>query len=131
MILQPKVVLIVEDEPLIRLVASETLADAGFEVIEAEHAEAALTALHRAASTISVLFTDIRMPGSMDGVQLAHRVHHTWPFIGLLVTSGNARPLLTPLPHPARFMAKPYDCNDIVAHVTALAAPRRAAFVSG
>ncbi len=104
------------------MVASETLLDAGFEVIEAEHADAALAKLHCDAPRISVLFTDIRMPGSMDGAQLAHRVHRAWPFIRLLVTSGNVRPVSPGLPKPARFLAKPYDSHDIVGHIRALLA---------
>ena len=58
----------------------------------------------------------------MDGAQLAHHVHDFWPFIRLLVTSGNARPVSPPLPQPARFVAKPYDSFAIVGHVRALLA---------
>ena len=121
---QLQVVLIAEDEPLIRMVACETLVDAGFSVIEAEHADAALAALHDAATRVDVLFTDVQMPGSMNGAQLAHCVHAIWPAVRLLVTSGNAKPVSPCLPQPARFLAKPYDGRDVVGHIKALLAPQ-------
>jgi two-component system, response regulator PdtaR len=72
-------VLVAEDEELVRLVIAETLRDEGLEVMEAEHAEAALGVLEQHAARIHVLFTDIQMPGSMDGLALAHHTAKTGP----------------------------------------------------
>jgi CheY-like chemotaxis protein len=78
-------VLVAEDEELVRLVVTEVLRDAGFEVIEAEHAEAALSVLEQHAARVHVLFTDIQMPGAMDGLALAHHTSQNWPEIALLI----------------------------------------------
>ena len=115
-------VVVVEDEPLIRLLAAETLTEAGFTVLEAGHAAEALTHLEAQAAAISVLFTDIHMPGQMDGLGLAHHALRHWPWIGQLLTSGRANPASGDLPLGSRFMAKPYDLDNAVAHVRALAA---------
>jgi two-component system, response regulator PdtaR len=71
-------VLIVEDEPLVRLGAVQTIEDAGFEVIEAANADEAIEILEK-RSDIRVVFTDVHMPGSMDGLKLAHAVRNRWP----------------------------------------------------
>jgi CheY-like chemotaxis protein len=101
-------VLIVEDEPLIRIGAVKIIEDAGFEVIEAASADEAIRILE-CRSDIRVVFTDIHMPGSMDGLKLAHAVRNRWPPIKIIVTSG--RDLITEqdLPQGGRFFAKPYD----------------------
>src|SRR5271165_1406307 len=83
-------VLVAEDEELVRLVIVQALLDEGFEVMEVEHAESALIVLESHGRRIHVLFTDIQMPGAMDGLALAHHTSKHWPWIGLLVTS--ARP---------------------------------------
>ena len=83
-------VLVAEDEELVRLVIAEALRDAGLEVMEAEHAEAALSVLEHHAARVHVLFADIQMPGSMDGLALARHISENWPEIALLITS--ARP---------------------------------------
>lgn len=87
------VVLIVEDEFLIRLHAAQIIEDAGFDVIEASNADEAIPILE-ARSDITVLFTDIQMPGSMDGLRLAAAVKGRWPPIKIVATSGivNVRP---------------------------------------
>jgi CheY-like chemotaxis protein len=84
------VVLIVEDEPLVRIGILENLAEAGFEVIEARNADEAIAILEQRPD-IHVVFTDIEMPGSMDGLRLAHFVRHRWPPIKIIATSGYAR----------------------------------------
>jgi CheY-like chemotaxis protein len=99
------------------------LEDAGFEVIEAEHAEAALSVLQINAASIRVLFTDIQMPGTMDGLAVAH--HHTaknWPKIALLLTSARPRPHQQSLPEKCRFLAKPYGHDHVIRHIRELAA---------
>jgi two-component system, response regulator PdtaR len=115
-------VLMAEDEELIRLVVVPALEDAGFEVIEAEHAEAALDILHTHAARIHVLFTDIHMPGSMDGLALAHHTAKHRPEIGLLLTSARPWPHQHNLPQKSRFLAKPYQHDHLIRHVRQLAA---------
>lgn len=88
----PNLVLVAEDEELVRLVIAEALRDAGLEVMEAEHAEAALRVLEHHAARVHVLFTDIQMPGSMDGLALAHHISENWPEIALLITSARPQP---------------------------------------
>ncbi len=102
------VVLIVEDEPLVRIGAVKIIEAAGFEVIEAASADEAIQMLE-CRSDIRVMFTDIHMPGSMDGLKLAHAVRNRWPPIKIIVTSG--RDLITgqDLPEGGRFFTKPYD----------------------
>jgi CheY-like chemotaxis protein len=101
-------VLVVEDESLVRLGAVTIIEDAGFEVIEAASADEAIGILE-CRSDIRVVFTDIHMPGSMDGLKLAHAVRNRWPPIKIIVTSG--RELITQhdLPEGGRFFCKPYD----------------------
>jgi CheY-like chemotaxis protein len=114
-------VLVAEDEELVRLIIVDALEDAGLEVIEAEHAEAALGVLQIHAARIHVLFTDIHMPGTMDGLALAHHTAKTWPEIALLLTS--ARPPHEPsLPEKCRFLAKPYRHDHVIRHIRELAA---------
>jgi two-component system, response regulator PdtaR len=115
-------VLVAEDEDLVRLVIVDALEDAGFEVIEAEHAEAALSILQIHAARIHVLFTDIQMPGAMDGLALAHHAATRWPKIALLITSGRPRPLQRSFPERSRFLAKPYRHNHVIRHIRELAA---------
>lgn len=91
------VVLIVEDEPLLRMDAVDFIEEAGFEVIEAAHAEEAIAIL-KARRDIAVVFTDIEMPGSMDGMKLAHVVRLGWPPILIVVASGRVMPREGELP---------------------------------
>jgi CheY-like chemotaxis protein len=106
-------VLIVEDEALIRIGAARMIEDAGFDVIEAANADEAIQTLE-SRSDIRVVFTDIHMPGSMDGLKLAHAVRHRWPPIKIVVTSGR-EPLPTgqDLPEGGRFFPKPYDPIEV------------------
>jgi len=105
-------VLIVDDEPLVRLCAVETVEDAGFEVIEAANADEALRILE-SRSDIHVVFTDVHMPGSMDGLKLAHAIRNRWPPIKIIVTSGREKVAEQDLPAGGRFVAKPYDPSEI------------------
>ena len=84
---KPTAVLIVEDEPLVRFCAVQTVEEAGFDVIEAANADEAIAILE-SRQDIRVVFTDIHMPGSMDGLKLAHAVRDRWPPIKIIVTSG-------------------------------------------
>ena len=101
------VVLLVEDEPFVRMATADALEDAGFEVIETANAHAAQEALlHR--TDIRVLFTDVRMPGSMNGLELAFLVRSRWPHISVVITSGHLEPDDGMLPREVVFIAKPY-----------------------
>jgi CheY-like chemotaxis protein len=101
-------ILIVEDETLVRLSAVKIIEEAGFQVVEAANADEAIRILEF-RSDIEVVFTDIHMPGSMDGLKLAHAVRDRWPPIKIIVTSGRDLVTARDLPEGGRFFAKPYD----------------------
>ena len=105
---KPPAILIVEDEPLLRIGAVKIIEYAGFEVIEAASADEAIRILE-CRSDIRLVFTDIHMPGSMDGLTLAHAVRNRWPPIKIIVTSGRELIAQHALPEGGRFFAKPYD----------------------
>jgi CheY-like chemotaxis protein len=109
-------VLVVEDEPLLRLFVSELLVDAGFRVIEAANASEALTILG-AGLDVSVLLADVDMPPGINGYELAHEVRRRWPVIEILITSGRRWPAEGDLPAGAAFLAKPCPNEAILAHV--------------
>jgi DNA-binding NtrC family response regulator len=106
-------VLIVEDEPLIRMMAADAFEQAGVSCIEAGDADQALIQL-RQHSEIGVLFTDVNMPGSMDGMALATAVHDLDPRIELIVTSGRRAFSNDELPDSGTFLAKPYSLVRLV-----------------
>jgi len=103
-------VLVVEDEPLIRMVVVDDLEHAGFNVLEARTTDEAISVL-LSHPEIQAMFTDVEMQGSMNGLKLAETVHDRWPPIKIIVTSGAVR--VCGLPEDALFMPKPYD-NDAV-----------------
>jgi CheY-like chemotaxis protein len=107
------VVLIVEDEFLLRMNAAEMIADAGFEVVEAANADEAIAILE-VRPDIHVVFTDIQMPGSMDGLKLARFVRGRWPPIKIVATSGFVKVGEQDLPEGSRFLTKPYRPAEIV-----------------
>lgn len=105
------IVLIVEDENLIRMIAVETFQDDGFVVLEAEDAASALE-ICAAGSKFQLLFTDINMPGEMDGVDLAEHLKRLDPSLHIIITS--ALPVTRSVDHmPATFIAKPYRGRDV------------------
>ena len=106
-------VLLVEDETLIRAFVSDVLRDAGFEVVEAASAAEAVIALS-AHPEVDTLFSDLELPGGPDGLTLAHHIHEHRPDIGILLTSGRAHPNIAELPDGGCFIAKPYDEDEIV-----------------
>ncbi len=115
-------ILIVDDEPIIRLLACDSLEEAGFDVIDAANAAEALDILAE-RTDVGVLFTDVNMPGGVNGLDLAETVHRRWPAIKLVVTSG--QPPERPVADGGRFIAKPYNLRsmtDLVAEVSAGAA---------
>ncbi len=114
MISEPKraVILIVEDELLIRINAVDMIEEAGFEVVEAANADEAIAILERRFD-IAVLFTDIQMPGSMDGLKLAAAVRNRWPPVLIVATSGHVKLGAGDLPQGGRFLPKPYSPVEI------------------
>lgn len=108
------VVVVAEDDVNLRMIATDVLSDEGFTAIEAEHAAAALSICEAQADEIDVLFTDVRMPGSMNGVELAHCVCERWPWISVVIASGYLPLSRAELPKAARFLAKPYTMQQVV-----------------
>ncbi len=100
--------LVVEDEALIRMDLICRLEERGFLTVDADSADAAIAILER-RSDITVVFTDVQMPGSMDGLQLARYVHKRWPPTIIVVTSGRVIPDDGLLEDGVPFLAKPYD----------------------
>jgi CheY-like chemotaxis protein len=107
------VVLVVEDEPLLRMLAVDVVEEAGFIAIEARDADEAVILLE-SRNDITLLFTDINMPGSMDGLKLAHAVRNRWPPIKILVVSGKQQPQSSDLPPNSCFVGKPYQASELV-----------------
>ena len=113
------VILVVEDDPIIRIGALQLVANAGFEAIEASNADEAIRVLE-ARSDIHLVFTDVGMPGTMDGIKLAHYIRRRWPPVKLIVASGKAILDESHLPAGARFFAKPYSESTIVGAMIAM-----------
>jgi CheY-like chemotaxis protein len=117
------VVLIVEDELLLRMDAIDMIEAAGFEVVEAGNADEAIEVLE-SRRDITVVFTDIQMPGSMDGLKLARAVRGRWPPIKIVATSGHVEVSETDLPEGGRFLAKPYSSVQVAGVLRELTAGR-------
>ncbi len=107
----PKV-LVVEDEPLLLMTAIDIVEGAGFEAVSARNADEAIRLLE-SVPDIRILFTDIHMPGSMDGLKLAAAVRERWPPIEIIVASGMTRPEATQMPERSVFFSKPYDPRNV------------------
>jgi two-component sensor histidine kinase/FixJ family two-component response regulator len=112
----PPNVLVVEDEMVLRMRAVDIVEDAGFKAIEAVNADEALSILE-SRSDISLLFSDIQMPGTMDGLKLAHAVHDRWPSIKIILVSGQVRPLDEDKPPDSRFFGKPLEMTQMIAEL--------------
>jgi CheY-like chemotaxis protein len=112
------VVLVVEDEPFVRLYGADLLEQAGFDVLQAANADEALHLLETHPE-VRVVFSDIEMPGFLDGLGLAHYICHRWPRIGIVLTSGH-QIRMEMIPRDGRFMAKPYDGKALVRHIEAI-----------
>ena len=107
-------VLVVEDDPLLLLDAVDMLEDEGFRVYPARNAATAIRLLER-HDHIRILFTDVDMPGSMDGLKLAHAVKDRWPPVRIVVTSGLPHVTQTDVPSEGLFFSKPYPPASVVA----------------
>ena len=112
----PAVVLVVEDEMMLRMRAVDMVEDAGYTPIEALDADEAVAILE-SRSDIALMCTDIQMPGSMDGLGLAHAVHARWPLIKIIVVSGQLNPPSAELPPRSRFFGKPLEAGQMIAQM--------------
>jgi CheY-like chemotaxis protein len=118
----PITVVVAEGEGLVRMAAADALSAEGYAVFEAANSEEALTILRAHAADVHVLFTDVHMPGAMDGIALAHYAGRSWPWIGVIITSGIALSYGTGFPANSRFLPKPYALWDVIGHVQQLTA---------
>jgi CheY-like chemotaxis protein len=112
----PIVVLVVEDEMLLRMRAVDMVEDAGFTPVEAVDADEAVAILE-GRSDIVLLFTDIQMPGSMDGLKLAHAVRERWPPIKIILVSGQLKQANIDIPADSRFFGKPLEPKQMIAEM--------------
>jgi DNA-binding response OmpR family regulator len=118
-ILNRPVVLLVEDEPLVRTLQVDILREADFWVLEAQDADEAFETL-KARQDVRAVLTDVDMPGSLDGFEFARLVAQGWPHVGVLVISGKTAPEPGDLPPGAAFTAKPVRPADLVRSIRAL-----------
>jgi two-component sensor histidine kinase/ActR/RegA family two-component response regulator len=109
-------VLVVEDEMVLRMRAVDLVEDAGFTAVQAVNADQALSILE-SRSDISLLFSDIQMPGSMDGLKLAHAVHDRWPSIKIILVSGQVKLTDADKPADSRFFGKPLEVQRMIAEL--------------
>ena len=112
----PAVVLVVEDEMLLRMRAVDMVEDAGFTSVEAVDADEAVAILE-ARSDVALMLTDVQMPGSMDGLQLAHTVHQRWPSIRIILVSGQLNLADADIPPDSRFFGKPLDTAKMIVQI--------------
>jgi two-component sensor histidine kinase/CheY-like chemotaxis protein len=112
-------VLVVEDEMVLRMRAVDIVEDAGFTPVEAVNADEAIAILE-SRSDIDLLFTDIQMPGSMDGLKLAHAVHDRWPSIKIILVSGQVKPSDAERPADSRFFGKPLGVGQMISELQAM-----------
>jgi CheY-like chemotaxis protein len=117
----PALVLIVEDEALVRAMGTVIFADAGFRVIEAVNGEEALEFLN-ADAEVRLLFTHVCLPGTIDGLALARQARDRWPHIGIIVVSGQLMSKPQELTAGGRFHRRPYDPDTVVRHARELTA---------
>jgi len=109
--------LLVEDEPLIRMIAREFLEEAGFTLVEASNSDEARAILEHHGSSIALLFTDVEMPGSRDGFALARYAAERWPDMDIVIASGRMVPQLGDMPSGATYLAKPFTATAIHNHL--------------
>lgn len=120
-----KAVLVVEDEPLLRMMAMDMVQEGGFEPVEARDADEAIAILE-ARTDITIVFTDVDMPGSMNGLRLAAAIRDRWPPIEIVITSGHFRLDDSSIPARTVFFPKPYDHAEVVATLKWMATSNQA-----
>ena len=101
---------------LLRMRAVDMVEDAGYTAVQAVDADEAFAILE-SRSDVALLFTDIQMPGSMDGLQLAHAVHERWPPIKIILVSGQLKLSSSDIPRDSRFFGKPLESDEMVAEM--------------
>jgi DNA-binding NtrC family response regulator len=111
---EPHLALIVEDDPDVRALAAVLLEETQLDVVEVESAEAALDCLQERGGEVAMLFADVRLPGEMDGVQLAKAACKLWPTIRVVLTSGDPSARADDLPECVTFMPKPWRGLDVL-----------------
>lgn len=112
----PHVVLVVEDEMMLRMKVVDMVEDAGYIPVEAVDADEAMAIL-QSRSDIALLLTDVQMPGSMNGLQLAHAVHQRWPPIKIILASGQLKLSGSDIPLDSRFFGKPLQSAEVIAEM--------------
>lgn len=117
------VILVVEDDWLLRLIAVDIVEDAGFVAVEAANADEAFAILEHRAD-IALVFTDVDMPGSMDGLKLAHAVRNRWPPIKIIIVSGKTHLSEAELPLDTRFVPKPFSVSYMISQLRSFVNPR-------
>lgn len=110
----PRLILVVEDEPIIRDFVCEMLQLEGFSTVAVEDADQALIELNARSAEFDLLLTDIRMPGTMDGAGLANVSHDKWPQLPILVMSGHETPESSGVVHPVTFLRKPWTIGQML-----------------
>lgn len=115
------VVLVVEDEPILRMMAVDVVEEAGFEAVEAAGADEAVAILE-SRPDIRIVFTDIDMPGGADGMKLAAAIRDRWPPIEIIITSGKRKPRPEDMPARGVFFPKPYKRQEVAAMMRRMAA---------
>jgi CheY-like chemotaxis protein len=111
---EPQIGLVVEDDPAVRELAVALLEETDLDVAEVESADAALAYLQERGGEVALIFADVRLPGIMNGVQLAKAVGTLWPAIRIVLTSGAANTSLDGLPECVTFMPKPWRGLDVL-----------------
>jgi CheY-like chemotaxis protein len=104
---------------LLRMRAVDMMEDAGYTSVEAVDADEAVAILE-SRSDIALMFTDIQMPGSMDGLKLAHTVHERWPPIKIILVSGQVQPAPLDIPSDSRFHGKPLAAKEMIAEIQSM-----------
>jgi DNA-binding NtrC family response regulator len=123
---QSRAILIVEDDPELRSLTATLLEDIELDIIECESAEAALATMLIRGRDVAMVFADVRLPGVMNGVDLAWEVKMRWPFLPVILTSGHPLKLIDELPLGVNYMPKPWQpLSLIVAAQEALVSERR------
>ena len=112
----PFIVLVVEDEMMLRMKVVDMVEDAGYIPVEAVDADEAMAVL-QSRNDIALMLTDVQMPGSMNGLELAHAVHERWPPIKIILASGQLKLSASEIPLDSRFFGKPLQSAEIIAEM--------------
>ena len=110
----PSIALVIEDEPQVRNLAATILEETELRVVEAETAEEALTFLRENAPGVAMIFADVKLPGGIDGIDIARIAAAYWPWIKVILTSGAMDRPLNDVPRGATFIPKPWRAFDVL-----------------